>query len=408
MLLSFTLGNTINCRECESNMNEYYAEVRDANNLMCSAKHCLEGVSWKYSAQSYYLNRIDRVRVTQERLDKMDRMSDGFIVFYENERGKVREISSIHINERVVHRCDNDYVLVPVLRPKLIYDTYSSLPERGTRRAFERLKCQLEREFRKWGDNKSYIVVSDLHAYFKSVNHGRVYEQHSKVFRRNEPKILYLTMDFIDAFGEKSLGLGSQVSQITAAYYPNDIDHFIKEQLKIKGYGRYNDDFFMIHRDKEYLVDSCLPTIIDMYAELGIELNMSKTRVCQIGKEFKFLKAKIRVTETGKVIMRPDHSTLVRERRKLRRMKEKLDRGEISIKDVEQQYKSWKGHIEYFNSYKSVRNIDEYYNKLFIKEWRETKHVKKRKPREYKCTDYKLRQNPAERRYGLELASEWQ
>lgn len=81
-------------------MNEYYAEVRDANNLMCSAKHCLEGVSWKYSAQSYYLNRIDRVRVTQERLDKMDRMSDGFIVFYENERGKVREISSIHINER--------------------------------------------------------------------------------------------------------------------------------------------------------------------------------------------------------------------------------------------------------------------------------------------------------------------
>ena len=187
MLLSFTLSNTINCQGVVSNMNEYYDIVVDANNLMSSAKKCLQGVDWKYSSQSYYLNRIDRVRKTQKRLINMERMSDGFVVFYENERGKAREISSIHVNERVVHRCENDFVLMPVLKPRLIYDTYSSLPERGTRRCLERLKCQLQREFRRYGDNESYILVADLHSYFKSINHGQVYEQYSKLFKKNEP-----------------------------------------------------------------------------------------------------------------------------------------------------------------------------------------------------------------------------
>lgn len=404
----FTLGNTISCQGVVSDMNEYYMQVVDANNLMSSARHCLEGVNWKYSSQSYYLNRINRVLETKKRLENMDRMSDGFIVFTINERGKEREVSSIHINERVVHRCENDFALMPELRPRLIYDTYSSLQERGTSRCFERLKCNLQREYRKYGDNKSYIVVSDLHAYFKSINHGRVYEQHSKVFKENNPKVLYLTMDFVDAFGDVSLGLGSQVSQITAAYYPNDIDHYIKEQLQIKGYGRYNDDFYMIHRDKDYLIDCCLPTIKQKYAELGIEMNANKTVVCQIGKEFKFLKAKIHCGDTGKIYMRPDKGTLTRERRKLRKMREKLDAGLITFDEINQQYKSWRGHIQYFNSYRSVQSIDELFNELFIKEWRynNDKH-KQRKLREYRSSDYKQRQHPAERRYGLELQAQW-
>lgn len=95
--------------------NSEYKKVCDANNLMKAAKKCMQGVTWKYSTQNYYLNRIERVRVTKERLERMDRMSDGFIVFYVNERGKLRKIRSIHINERVIHRCVNDEVLMPNL-----------------------------------------------------------------------------------------------------------------------------------------------------------------------------------------------------------------------------------------------------------------------------------------------------
>lgn len=386
--------------------NSEYQKVCDANNLMKAAKKCMSGVTWKYSTQNYYLNRIERVRVTKERLEKMDRMSDGFIVFYVNERGKMRKIRSIHINERVVHRCVNDEILLPNLRPKLVYDNYSSLKGRGTQMAFERLKCDLEQEYRRYGDNQSYILLGDLHSYFESINHECVYQDYSDIFIIDDPKALYLLMDFIDAFGDVSLGLGSQVSQLTAVFYPNKIDHTIQEQLKIKGYGRYMDDFRLIHREKEYLV-YCLEQIRNMYAERGIELNERKTTIQPISKDFKWLKAKVHVTDTGKVIMRPDHNSIVRERRKLKKLKEKLDDEEITFKEVEQQYKSWRGHMAYFNSHETLRNLDKLYDDLFIKEWRNYSNGRRKQKSDFGYVDVRGRCSPAERRHGIELQSEW-
>ena len=42
-------------------------------------------------------------------------------------------------------------------------------------------------------------------------------------------------------------------SQILAIFYLNDLDHFIKENLKIKYYVRYQDDFCLFHPSKSYL-----------------------------------------------------------------------------------------------------------------------------------------------------------
>lgn len=385
-----------------------FQEITDPNNLMAAAKKCMEGVTWKYSTQAYYLDRIERVRLTKKRLEGRERMSDGFIVFPICERGKRRVIRSIHINERVVHRAENDLVLVPVLRPKLIYDNAASLKERGTRFALERLKVHLWRYFRKHGSNEGYILTADLHGYFDSIQHGPIFEEYSRIFGY-DPDIVNLTMDFIDAFGDQSLGLGSQVSQMTAVFYPNRIDHFIKEQLKIKGYGRYMDDFYLIHEDREYL-QSCLDTIRGMYAEIGIELNERKTKIVKLSEEFKFLKGKIHLTDTGRVIMRPDHNSIVRERRKLKKLKKKLDEGKITFADVQQAYNSWKGYISYFNSYRTLRSMDKLFNQLFndYKGRRYKNNGKERHSKfrgEYKQYNFPKRQDPAERRYRIDRHS---
>ena len=42
-------------------------------------------------------------------------------------------------------------------------------------------------------------------------------------------------------------------SQILAVFYLNDLDHFVKEKLKIKYYVRYMDDFILFHENKNYL-----------------------------------------------------------------------------------------------------------------------------------------------------------
>lgn len=366
----------------------------------------MKEISWKYSTQNFYLDRINRVRIAKERLESMDRMSDGFTVFKINERGKIRNIRSVHINERMVQKTQSDFSLIPNIRPRLIYDNYASLEQRGISQAFDRLKVHLQRYYRTHGTNVGYIAMADLHAYFDSINHDCVYKQCKKVLG-HDPKNLYLLMDFVDAFGDKSLGLGSQVSQILAIFYPNEIDHFIKEQLKIKGYGRYMDDFYMIHEDKEYLAE-CLQFVEVMYADLGIEMNVNKTKICRIDKGFKFLKAKIHLTETGKIIMRPDHASIVRERRKLKKLKEKLDAGEIQYNEILQQYKSWRGYMEQFNSYKTLKNMDELFDDLFIRQWRCQENVerKQRNDHEYRVK-FGEKQSPARRRHGLELESEW-
>lgn len=383
-----------------------YEKIADANNLMRSGKRCMKEISWKYSTQNFYLDRINRVRIAKERLESMDRMSDGFTVFKINERGKIRNIRSVHINERMVQKTQSDFSLIPNIRPRLIYDNYASLEQRGISQAFDRLKVHLQRYYRTHGTNVGYIAMADLHAYFDSINHDCVYKQCKKVLG-HDPKNLYLLMDFVDAFGDKSLGLGSQVSQILAIFYPNEIDHFIKEQLKIKGYGRYMDDFYMIHEDKEYLAE-CLQFVEGMYADLGIEMNVNKTKIYRIDKGFKFLKVKIHLTETGKIIMRPDHASIVRERRKLKKLKEKLDAGEIQYNEILQQYKSWRGYMEQFNSYKTLKNMDELFDDLFIRQWRCQENVerKQRNDHEYRVK-FGEKQYPARRRHGLELESEW-
>ena len=69
-----------------------YKAITDPNVLMDAAKQCMKGVMWKYSTQAYYLDRIERIRITKERLENRDRMSDGFVQFTVCERGKRREI----------------------------------------------------------------------------------------------------------------------------------------------------------------------------------------------------------------------------------------------------------------------------------------------------------------------------
>lgn len=389
------------------NNKPMYEVMCDANNLMDAARQCMKGVSWKYSIQSYNLNRIGRVRKTQLRLMNFDRMSDGFIEFPINERGKHRDIRSIHINERVVHRCENDNALLPMISPSLISDNQATLKGRGITRTFNRIERQLHHYYFTHGTNEGYALTLDLHHYFDSIPHDQLADMYHEIFKY-DPRLEYLTMDFIDAFGIIGLGLGSQVSQISAVAYPNDIDHMVTEQLHPDGYQRYNDDSLLISDSREFL-EHCYRLIKEKYREKGIELNEKKTRITKLSQGFRFLKVRFVLTDTGKVIKRPDHKTWKRERVKLKKLKRLLDEGKISFEDVRQSYNSWRGYVSQMSTYQSVRNMDRLFNELFIKDWRNNNHGNKEKRYRDRCIKYNYpsRQPPAERRYCTVLPAEW-
>lgn len=66
-------------------------------------------------------------------------------------------------------------------------------------------------------------------------------------------------------------------SQILAIFYLNDLDHYIKEELKIKGFIRYQDDFLLFHHSKKYLRE-CLEKIRTFLEKENLTLNR-KTRI---------------------------------------------------------------------------------------------------------------------------------
>ena len=86
----------------------------------------------------------------------------------------------------------------------------------------------------------------------------------------------------------KGIPIGNMSSQVFALIYLNDLDHFIKETLKIEYYIRYMDDFILIHHDKEYLRE-CLKILEEeLKKEYKLMLN-EKTQIINIKNGLDFL-----------------------------------------------------------------------------------------------------------------------
>ena len=343
-------------------------DVAALDSLDESADLAAVGVDWKAPVQRYKMNQLAYVYDTHRHLVNGDDIRKGFNCFFICERGKKRFIQSVHFSERVVQKSLCRNALIPVLTRSLIYDNGASQQGKGTAFARSRLKTHLMRHIRHHGKDGGILLI-DLHDYFGSVDHDKLKAVYRKEFA--DDRLLKLTSSFIDAF-DSGIGLGSEVSQISAIAYPNEIDHFIKEKLQIKGYGRFMDDSYLIHEDIGYLTE-CLKIIRSMYREYGIELNEKKSRICDLKHGFKYLKTRYYITNSGKIIMKPSRDSITRERRKLKKQANLVNKEIMTFEQVRTSYASWKGSMSDRNAHRTVQNMDRLFNKLFIEnrdEWR--------------------------------------
>lgn len=152
--------------------------------------------------------------------------------------------------------------------------------------------------------------------------------------------------------------------QIVALSVLNDVDHFIKEKLRIKCYIRYNDDFLLFHESEDYLKE-CLILVREILEGYWFILHEKKTAIRKLSDGFTFLGFNYRITETGKIVMLLNSDNIRHQRKKLRRMIEKCKRGEMTRDKVEESYNSWKNFASIGNSYKLIRRMDRYYTSLW-------------------------------------------
>lgn len=333
------------------------------NALFKAAKLSRKSIRWKGSVQRYFMSWLRNIIELRQKLKAGQDVTMGFIEFDICERGKKRHIKSVHFKERVAQRSLSDNALVPVLSRSLIYDNGASLEGKGISFSHERLKHHLHQFYRRTGSNKGYILLMDFSGYFDNILHEPVY--FTILISFDDERIWYLCRYFIEPFGEKSLGIGSQVSQILAVTYRNPIDHFIKEMKRILEYACYMDDSYAMHTSKEYLVNA-LREITERCEARGIHLNTRKTQIVKLSHGFTYMKGKYFLKDTGKVIAKPCRANTTRERQKLKKFRRFLDKGEMSLQQIVCSYNSYRGYIlKDYNSHKTVRSMDKLFHELF-------------------------------------------
>ena len=363
-------------------MSKDLHDVTDFEALMAAARRCCQNVRWKASVQMFEVDSLRWFARLQKEMESGTYKSKGFKKFDIMERGKVRHIQSVHISERVAQKSLCDNAIRPEVYPRLIYDNSASQKNKGTEFALKRLREHLRWHYARFGTQGGILLV-DNHDYFSSIRHDIAIDEINRHFE--DEGLKHYVAYFINAFdGDTGLGLGSEISQISAIYYLNDIDKAIKEKFGIHGYARYMDDSYVISDSIETL-EEIRNFIAEKSKAYGIELNTKKTTIVQFkGHSFEYLKKSVKLTESGKIVMNILPENIRKERARIRFQRAEYDAGRMPVSSIWGSYQSWRGYAKKYNNYKAIGEMDAYFNKIMkgvdFSDYRRTKRSNGKEP----------------------------
>ena len=230
-----------------------------------------------------------------------------------------REIFAADFRDRVVHHLIIGK-LNHLFEKQFIHDSYSCRIGKGTHFGIQRI----DKFIRQCSANYTkdcHILKLDLQGFFMSINKNILF---AKLEQFIKEKYYYPDKDLLIKLckqvifndstknciikGSKSdwdnlpqtkslfhsepnfgLPIGNLTSQVFANFYMDSFDHFVKHNLKIRYYGRYVDDFVIVHEDKEYL-KKLIPILSEyLQTELQTTIHPKKIYLQHYGKGVQFL-----------------------------------------------------------------------------------------------------------------------
>lgn len=361
-------------------------ELTTLNNLNDAFYECTKISKWKESTQKYEQSLlINNLKLQNDLLS--NRYKIGECTYFKiNERGKTRFIEAPNIRDRIVQKLLCKHILVPKLSKYLIYDNYASLKNRGTSFARKRLNIMLN-NFIKEYRNDGYILKIDIEKFFENIDHIVLKKMISKYIK--EPKeIMNLIYKVINESSDtyKGLNLGSECPQIFAIFYLSGLDNYLKTIKRVKYYGRYMDDIFIISYDKNELKE-LLKDIENKLLEVKLKINKRKTSITKLSHGFTFMQIKYNIVN-NKIIKRPTHSKIVRERKRLKKYKKMYNKKLLSLKDIYNNYISWRNALikDCNKCFTSISCMNKLFKQLFnIQNILKQKHTREYYARQTLC-----------------------
>jgi RNA-directed DNA polymerase len=230
-----------------------------------------------------------------------------------------REIFAADFRDRVVHHLIINK-LNPLFEKEFIYDSYACRLGRGTHFGIQRI----DRFIRQCSLNYTtdcYVLKLDIQGFFMAIDkrilwamlRGFIVQHYPhadrdallslchKILTKNPTKNCFIKgrrLNWRDLPPDKSLfhsaplcglPIGNLTSQVFANVYLNAFDHFIKHDMNVRYYGRYVDDFVLVHQDLAYL-KSLIPIITDfLKSSLKLTLHPKKMHLQHYTKGVNFL-----------------------------------------------------------------------------------------------------------------------
>ena len=209
---------------------------------------------------------------------------------------KTRTISKSSFRDRIVHHAIIQ-IIGPILESAFIYDSCANRKGKGTSFALKRFDHFTRKVSRNgilngWlHDNqvKGYAFKADIRHYFDTVDHAILVNLIKKKIA--DEMVISLIKKILENATSKGIGmpLGNLTSQFFANVYLNDLDHFIKHELRAKHYLRYVDDFIIFHSSRGQLQQWREQIELFLANKLHLHLHPEKSKILPIAKGIDFL-----------------------------------------------------------------------------------------------------------------------
>jgi retron-type reverse transcriptase len=336
-----------------------YHQIFEFENILVAAKKAERGKRFTKNILSFNYNLEGELLKLQNELSSKTYQPGAYRIFYIKEP-KTRMISAAPYRDRVVHHslCN---VIVPLIEPTFIGDSYANRVRFGTHLALQR--CI------KFARSSRYVLQCDIQKYFPSIDHEIL-----KTLLRSKikcPDTLWLIDTIIDNSNEqfpanehfagddlftplerrRGLPIGNLTSQFFANVYLNGFDHFIKERLKVQRYLRYVDDFALFSDDQGFLAEARL-ALEEYLTGLRLKVHPVKSQLFETKHGVNFLGFRIL---PDRIRVRTEN--LRRAKRRIKKMQTDYIQGKISIDEVTQSIQSWIAHLKHGDTWKLRQQI---------------------------------------------------
>lgn len=330
-----------------------FEKVIDFHNMYRAFRKAKRGKGYKKSSAKFDLAALDGVHALIEQLRIKSYRVSPYTEFKVYEP-KERIIQTTSFKDKVIQHSLCDNVIMPRLQRVFIYDNCAGQKGKGTLFGLDRLSQQMQLFYQRYGF-EGYILKCDITKFFYNISHPQLKDIVGYHFGY-DPDVCWLCDLFIDSTEGKGIPLGNQINQGFALLYLDGMDKLIKYELGIEYYGRYMDDFYLIHPSKDYL-KYCLEVITAYLATLDLTLN-GKTQIFPFKNGVSYLGFHTYVTSGGKVIRKLKNQNKRNAQRKFLRMAKLVAAGKLPVEKFNASYGAWKNHIAHGNCYRLGVSMD--------------------------------------------------